>query len=168
VIGILPQINAVFNLLESIPAMIPKLGLAIKFIISPYFAPTMIAIAIVLLFWRHWPVPLPSRAKFFIEMLEERIALARLLLKQPKVGFTEWKAWEEKTVLDMARYLPSPSKHFKLFRQAGDLTTHEYEKGDPSNKVAIHRQVRMLNELIDRIDRGEIQKEVGRRELTSF
>jgi hypothetical protein len=81
------------------------------------------------------------------------------LAKQPKLDFIEWKTWEEKTVLDMSRFLPGPSRHFGLFREAGELTTNEYEKGDESNQVAIRRQIRMLSELIDRIDRGEIQKE---------
>jgi len=156
----LPKIEAIVNGLKSVHALIPRLGVVVNFIISPYFAPTMVVAAVGLLLWRHWPASNPTtRAEFFIEMLEERIMLARALAKNPKLDFIEWKTWEEKTVLDMSRFLPSPSRHFALFRKAGELTTNEYEKGGESTKAAIRRQIRMLGELIDRIDRGEIQKE---------
>jgi len=160
-IGFLPKIKAVIDGLKSIRALIPRLGVVVNFIISPYFAPTMIVAAVGLLLWKHWPASNPTtRAEFFIEMLEERITLARTLAKKTKLDFIERKTWEEKTVLDMSQFLPSPSRHFGLFRKAGELTTNEYERGDESNKVAIRRQIRMLDELIDRVDRGEIQKEL--------
>jgi hypothetical protein len=158
-IGFLPKIEAVANGLKSVHALIPRIGVVVNFIISPYFAPTMVIAAVGLLLWKHWPASHATRAEFFIEMLEERITLARALAKNPKLDFIEWKTWEEKTVLDMGQFLPSLSRHFGLFRKAGELTTNEYEKGDESTKVAIRRQIRMLSELIDRIDRGEIQKE---------
>jgi hypothetical protein len=111
-IGFLPRINAVLEYLESARKLMPRLGFVVGFIVSPYFAPTMVVAAVGLLLWKHWPGSNPTRAEFFIEMLEERIALARSLLKQPKVDFIQWKTWEEKTILDMGQYLPIQSRHY--------------------------------------------------------
>ena len=155
---------------KAAPYFEPYLAIVWTFILSPYFTLFLTLCAVGFLVWRAWPASSTTRAEFFIEMLEERIGVARALIKQTNVSLMDWKTWEEKTVLDMDRFISQPiySRYIQLFRLAGELTTLEYEKGEESHKRAIGRQIRMLNELIDRIDRGDFQKEARTAHSTSF
>ena len=160
-----PQIQQVFNWLSWLEGhsvkVVPYLKIAWAFVLSPYFGPTVTLVALVVLFWRLWPNETSARAEQFIAMLEERIALARTLVRRSRVSFTDWKTWEEQTVIDIARFwgLDFGWRCIRLFRASGDLTMHEQEEGDPAHKKAIGRQIRVLNELIDRTDSGELRKE---------
>jgi hypothetical protein len=160
-----PKIQKVFDWLSWLEddsvKIIPYLKIVWAFVLSPYFGPIITMVAVGVLFWRAWPQETSARAGFFIAMLEERIALARALVRHPTISLMEWKTWEQQSILDIAKFLPLGSRHIRLFQAAGDLTMREQEEGEAAHKKAIDRQVRALNELIDRIDGGELRKEAA-------
>ncbi len=160
-----PNIQQVFDWLSWLKdhsvKVVPYLKIVWAFILSPYFGPTITVVALAVLFWQLWPQETAARAGFFIAMLEERIALARALVRHPTISLMEWKTWEQQTVLDIARFLPLGSRHMRLFQAAGQSTMREQEEGERAHKKAIDRQIRALSELIDRIDSGELRKEAA-------
>lgn len=164
-IAYLPAILDLLGYLQAVQSastsMLPWFKLVWVFLLSPYFAPGVLFVTCGWIVWRAWPVSSSSRQEFFIEMIENQIELAQTLLKRSAdISLIEWKTWEEKTVLDMAQYLTLGSRHIALFRLAGELATYEYESGGEGIRSAISRQIRTLQELIDRIDQGVLQREL--------
>jgi hypothetical protein len=164
VIGYLPKIPDVFKFLEwakdnSVKA-IPFLRAVWSFILSAYFAPALMVGTVLILFWQAWPVSTSARAESFIEMLEDRIKLGRALIKcSSDVTLFDWKTWEQKTFLDLTRFLGVGNELLDLFQSEGQFTTHEYEMGAEAPKRALRRQIRNLKELIDRTDQGKLRSE---------
>lgn len=164
VIGYLPYIPDVFKFLEwardnSVKA-VPTLRIVWIFILSPYFAPVLMVGTVTILFWKAWPVSTSARAESFIEMLEDRIKLGQALIKSSSaLTMVDWKTWEQKTFLDLTRFLGVRNELLDLFQSEGQFTTHEYEMGAEAPKRALRRQIRNLKELIDRTDQGKLRSE---------
>jgi hypothetical protein len=161
-----PQIMNSLKLIDlaaaNFVAMRPWLEVAVTSLFSPYFPIVAVSLVVVLLLWRHWPIAHGARAEFFIEMLEQRITVAKRVLKHhPDVSMNEWKQWEGETIIDLNHYLDDESGYFAIFQHAGNLTTFEYTAGHAGIRAAFNRQVRALRAIIDATDEGKIQKEAA-------
>jgi hypothetical protein len=162
-----PKILNAFKLVDwaehNSVTMRPWLHVLSVCILSPYFPVVVMVFVVGMLLWLHWPVPYSARAEFFVEMLEQRIALAHAILKQTtNISLLEWKTWEQRTLLDMDNYLNDRSRYSALFGNAGILTTFEHEAGHEGIRLAFKRQVRALKAIIDATDQGKVQAEAAK------
>lgn len=163
ILAYLPQIPKLFKFLSSKRESVnPLVSVLITAILSPYFPLVILAVILTLLLWRNWPAAHSPFAESFIEMVEERIRLgAQLARRKGNITFMDWKTWEEYTVHDMERYLRSGRlpQYIVMFRHEGEPTTYEVELGNEAHRRALRRQLRMLKDLVDRTDKGNIARE---------
>jgi hypothetical protein len=155
VIGYLPQILKFIGF-ERMLSVMHIAAPVLAVLLSPLFPLVIVALAIVVLFWRAWPTDTSMDSEFFIEMLEQQIKLGRAILRQRHIDQMGWRTWVEKTTIDMSRYLPVECPAVQSFRYAGDPMTFEFDQGELWYRNGLDRQIRKLNELIDQTDSGEL------------
>jgi hypothetical protein len=141
-------------------------ALIIRMLLSPAFYAAVSLATTLYLIIKIGMQPSESRTESFIEIVEKWICSAKDLLIQPQLTMIEIETWKQKTALDLAALVGHGSV-LATFRQAGQLLGSEYEAGESGLRAVLKREIRFLQEMIDRADRGQIDFDLPLHELGS-
>jgi hypothetical protein len=128
----------------------------VRLFLSPAFYTTISFAVTVYLIVKVAMAPISGRTESFIETTERWIASGRKLSKT-SISQASLAAWQTRAELELIQYLGRASGAIDTFKREGTLLPTDFERGEEGIRSALKRQMRVLKELIDRADRGELK-----------
>jgi hypothetical protein len=100
--------------------------------------------------------PIDARTESLIETAERLLASRRQLERSKSLTLAQLRNWQAKATLDLRQFLWDGSAAIDAFKRQGRLLPTEYEMNETATYRALKRQIRSLEELIDRADRPQL------------